>query len=459
MTLAATSSGDAVTFIADGAQSLGVDKAAPFSLTIDTAALTDGAHTITAVQCSIDGGTCDTAHPSPGRSITVQRLRPKVKVSPSIFSPNGDKRRDTAVATYTYEKQQTGSVRVRAASGTVVRGPISLGTKNAGSYTWAWDGKNNARSVVANGVYTIELTTSRAIGAATWKGVATAKVTVDKTKPSATSVSASSSSFYPYVDGYRDTSSLGATSNEALGAYAVYVVNSSGTRVRTITGGAKPAGRVSAVWNGKTNSGTRAAAGTYAFQVMLQDVAGNQTVSSKGRVTISWKKLTAKTGTKTLAAQTSALGYVADKVCNNVYYDARHGVWPTTSLAYVSRYPENCTPNGNNDIAFTLSKYTLPSAIKYGSLKVSVYGGGSTSSYLFSHRSDVGEIDYVKADGTTIGVFKTLAATTATHVGPVVSAATYLKGGRTIQWWTGVGGGNWYDVRDFTVTWTYYVLA
>lgn len=458
LTLSASATGGAVKFLADGTQSLGVDKTAPYSLTIDTAALSDGDHEITAVLCSADGGTCDTASPSNASTITVQRLRPTIRVSPTVFSPNADGRRDSTVVTYTFEQAQGGALRVKTASGTLVR-TVTLSRRAAGTYTYTWNGRNTAGTAVPNGTYTVEVATSSVISAVTWRGVATTKVTIDKTKPVASSVVPSSTSYYPIVDGYRDTSSLGATSNEAVSAFAVYIYNSSGLRIRTISGGAKPAGRVSALWNGKTNSGARPPAGTYAFQVMLQDVAGNQTLSAKGRVTISWKSLKAKTATKTIPAMTTTLGYVADNVCNFVFSNARPGVWPTTSIAYESRDPENCATNGQGDIAFTLSQYTLPSALKYGTVSVSTYGGGSTSGQLRSHLGDQGEIDYVLKDGDTIGVYRTLSSGTTTHAGPTVKAADYLVNGRTIKWWMGSANGNWYDVRDFTVTWTYYVLV
>ncbi|MFC6239611.1 FlgD immunoglobulin-like domain containing protein, partial [Longivirga aurantiaca] len=427
-------------------------------LTIDTAVLSDGNHEISAVLCSADGGTCDTASPSNASTITVQRLRPTVRVSPSVISPNADGRRDSTVVTYTFEQKQGGALRVKTASGTVVR-TVNLTPRAADTYTWTWNGRNTAGTVVPNGTYTVEVVTTSVIDTVTWKGAATAKVTIDKTKPVASSVVPSSPSYYPMVDGYRDTSSLGATSNEAVSAFAVYIYNSSGLRIRTITGGAKPAGRVAALWNGKTNSGARPPAGTYAFQVMLQDVAGNQTLSAKGRVTISWKSLKARTATRTIPAMTTTLGYVADNVCNFVFSNARPGVWPSTSIAYESRDPENCATNGTGDIAFTLSQYTLPAALKYGTVSVSTYGGGSTSGLLWTHEADQGEIDYVLKDGETIGVYRTLSSGTTTHAGPTVKAADYLVKGRTITWWMGSADGNWYDVRDFTITWTYYVLA
>lgn len=459
MTLTATSDGDAVKFLGDGSLSLGIDKVAPFSLIIDTAALSDGAHTITAVQCSADGLTCDTAHPSNARSITVSRLRPTVRVSPNPFSPNADGRRDTATVTYTNDVAQIPTIRVQATNGTIVRRTtlVSSTATSAGTHSWVWNGRNTAGNVVPDGTYTIMLTSTQVGGVK--KGAATTTVKIDKVKPVSSSVTPSSPSVYPVVDAFRDSVTLGAKTNEAVGSYAVYITNSTGTRIRTITGGAKPAGRVDVTWKGTTNSGKRAADGIYAFQVLLQDVAGNQTLSAKGRVTISWKSLKARTATKTIPAMTTTLGYVADNICNFVFANARPGVWPSTSIAYESRDPENCATNGMGDVAFTLSQYTLPSALKYGTVSVSTYGGGSTSGQLRSHVGDQGEIDYVLKDGDTIGVYRTLSSGTTTHAGPTVKAADYLVNGRTIKWWMGSANGNWYDVRDFTITWTYYVLA
>jgi hypothetical protein len=54
---------------------------------------------------------------------------------------------------------------------------------------------------------------------------------------------------------------------------------------------------------------------------------------------------------------------------------------------------------------------------------------------------------------------RVLGAADSTYTGPTVAASNYLIGGRTMRWLAGTVDMDWYDIRSFTVTWTYYVLA
>jgi subtilisin family serine protease/flagellar hook assembly protein FlgD len=445
----ATATGGAVRFYADGTTPLALDAAAPYTLTIDTAGLADGAHAITAVSCSADGVQCDLTHPSVPVSITVARLRPTLKVAPSPFSPNADRRRDTAIATYTLDQSQAVVLRVYGRTGVLVRGPISLGTRAMGSYTWSWDGRANSRALVPDGTYRIELATSATAGLL---GLVSATVRSDRTRPRLIVAVPSVRTFYPVKDRYVDTVLLGATSREPLSTVRVYVRNSAGARVRTLTGLAKPAGRVALAWDGRSGSRVLQPAGRYRFQVLAQDLAGNQALSTVGSVVLSRKHLVRKSASAVVTPMLSAR-YWAVGDCSIVYYGVREG-WPYSYGYYSNGNPEPCNKAASDtDLAAAVHTYTLPKAIRYGSVRVTATGGGATSV------ADSADLIYFDAAGSLSPVGITLASRYATYSAPDVSAPAYLFHGREMWWLVGTTGSSWYDIVQFRVAWTYDVLA
>jgi subtilisin family serine protease/flagellar hook assembly protein FlgD len=449
---AATVGGGSVRFLADGA-SVGLATESPYAATIDTAPIPNGTRTITAVGCNADGTTCETTNPSNAVSILVRRLRPTVAVSPTLFSPNGDGRKDAATITYKLEQPQNVTLRVYDGNGTIVRGPLNLGTsKPAGTYTYVWNGKNNASGLVADGAYRLEISTAADVSGTPWIGLVSTTVRSDRTRPALSSTSASPSTFYPYPDGYRDTTSLRTRTSEAVTAVTVTIYNSSGSKVRTLTATSRPVGLFGLTWNGKSSSGKILAAGTYKYTVMVQDAAGNRSTTAKTSFTLSAKKLVKKTGSKTLTAYDSTIDYY-EANCSRVFRNVRAG-WPDTSVGYYSGYyyGYGCTPDGT-DWANTYHAYKLPSAIKYGTVAVAAHGASAPG------RSNVGRLYYFLKDATTLGSSRTLYAPEATYKGSTVSASSYLYGGRTMVWTAGARNGNWYHIKNFTVTWTYYVLA
>ena len=452
----ATAGGGGLRFLVDGATSVGFDPTTPYSITVDTTALTDGNHTVTAVLCDMTGTSCDTDHPSSGATVTVMRLRPRATLSPSPFSPNADRRKDSATLTYILEQRQSVTLRIYGPTGALVRGPLSLGAEKAvGTYTWAWNGRNNAGAVLGNGAYRAELTTSHAMGvgtpsATTVRGLVSAIVRIDLSVPRVVSVAPSAATFYPYKDTYRDTDLLGATASEALSAYIVTISNSKGVTVRSMVGAAHAAGRIALAWNGRSNAGLMMPAGVYRFRVMGQDIAGNRALSAMGTVSLSSKKLYWHTASAAVQPHASAkvtfIGY-----CSGVFYDDLG--W-TGSLGYYSDYYCDSYGDAAGEIAAVMHSYTLPAALLYGSVHVSAYGTSAALGY-----PDVAALIYYDNTGTLSDVGMGLGSSEGTYTGPSVAAADYLTGGRTLSWLAGTAGYNWSTVKTFTVTWRYAVLA
>ena len=445
----ATATGGAVRFYADGTTPLALVTAAPYSLAIDTTVLADGVHAISAASCTADGVTCDLGHPSNAVSITVTRLRPTLTVAPNPFSPNADKRRDTTTATYTVDQQSGVMISVYGPTGLLVRGPIAVGTKAIGTYTWIWDGRATSKALVADGTYRVVVATDNGSGVL---GQVSAPVRSDRTKPALTVAVPSVRTFYPVKDAYYDTVLLGATSKEPLSALTVYVRNAAGAKVRTLTALAKPAGRVAIAWDGRNSSRVLQPAGTYRFQVLAQDVAGTQALSTVGSVALSRKHLVKKLASVAVAPRPSArLWAVGD--CSIVYYSVRKG-WPNSYGYYSNGYTGACNPAApDSDLAAVIHSYTLPKAIRYGTVQVTATGG--TAPY----RADSAGLIYYDRAGFLTSVGASLSPRYATHSARVVPASSYLYHGREMWWLVGTTSSNWYDVVQFHVVWTYYVLV
>lgn len=463
-----------VRFFADGTTELGTFEAYWQGQAADTAVLSNGTHEITAVYCTKLARTCDLAHPSDPVTVTVERLRPTLSVrgtgwlSPAPFvdpvthTDPGAGRQDSVTVDFTVGAGETAVIGVKRGT-TWMRGPIDV--TSGTPQTWSWDGKNNIGEIVPwlepsdTSPYRIVLESSKQVSSPApheVSGAANVPVFADNTAAKVGSVLSTPRIFYPYADGYLDTTGLVTSIDEPVASWWMYIRNGAGTTVRTLTGGAATS-KVRATWNGRTAAGTAVPAGTYRIKIMVQDRAGNRTTKDGGLVGVSWKKLVYKSATKKLTAHLTAQNFFYDAKCTFVYGDARPGAWPSSSLEFVSRKSTATCPKGPPYYAFTENRFTLPSAVKYGTFRISTYGGGSLDGT--GHTDDVAELDYLMRDDYTIGAVVKLTAPTTTHAGPTKKVAEYLVAGNRLKWLAGTSYGNWWDVRDFTITWTYYTLV
>ena len=327
-TFTATAPGGAVAFVIDGVRR-GLDTSAPYALTYPVSSLTDGTHSVLTLSCSASG-VCN-GPASAAVSFKALSLHPRfTSVSPSVFSANGDGRYDTTKATYYLPDTQTVRFQVRNAAGTVVRGPVNLGTKAKGTYSYIWNGLVNGGSRAPSGTYKLELVTSRAITGGTLRGSAVASVRVDLAAPTMSSVTGNGVRFYPYRDTYRDNFSPAFTLNEKS-TVTLTVKTGAGKVVRTLSA-SKAAGRTSITWNGRNNAGSTVAAGTYYWTLTAQDTAGNRRTTARYSVIVSSKRLVTKTTTlvKNGSAFTNAGG--SDLSCTDArtwMSDYTYGVWLT----------------------------------------------------------------------------------------------------------------------------------
>jgi len=127
-------------------------------------------------------------------------------------------------------------------------------------------------------------------------------VTVDVVE--AAGVGVGLSTFYPKVDGYKDTLPVKGTRGEAL-TVAITIRNSAGKIVRSASLG-KAKGAYTWSWNGKNKAGTLQPAGTYTVRQVLGDGYGTMTVTRT--VKLSWKKLDWRSFTTTKTLRQAATG-------------------------------------------------------------------------------------------------------------------------------------------------------
>ena len=442
-TFTATASGGAVGFYLDGVRK-GLDTTSPYALTYPVSALTDGTHTLKVVGCS-SAGVC--SGPSSSVAFKNQSLHPKfTSVSPSVFSPNADKRSDTTKATWYLPDTEVVKFQVRNAAGTIVRGPLNAGTQVAGYHSYTWNGYLNSGARAASGSYKVELVTYRSTSTGTLRGSAVSNVKVDLGAPTMATVTGSGTTFYPYVDSYKDSFSPAFTLNEPA-TVTLTVRNSAGTAVRTISA-AKSAVRTSLTWNGRNSAGTQVTAGTYYWTLTGQDPAGNRRTSAKYSVYVSAKRLVTKTATYTKNGSAFTWAQASDPYCADADTYASdfypYGVWLSNA----------CNPDQITAAAY---RFTLPAAYSYTTLRVDTYGNSLAPSALGASFTRWGTDGYSFTHEITTGTsnaWRTIGS---------MSASGLVNSSRVAEATLYVPGDDYYlmdyDIGQVRVVVTYKVLV
>ncbi len=246
---------------------------------------------------------------SASTQITVDTAAPRLAgagVSPSSFSPNGDRQAETATAAYSPAEACAVRVGVLDTSGRVVRWLQGWHARQARSYSVTWDGRiTSGGGLVAapEGLYRFDVERRDAAGNIARQGL---KVTLDKTlrSPAATPVTIS-----PDGDGVRDVTKLGFTLTRKA-AVTVRIL-SAGTVVRTLTLGDLAAGARSATWDGRADSGEYLASGRPTFTVTAVSTLGESSVGKNLVVDLYRPKLYAPPGKSTSVRTATKLGFKA----------------------------------------------------------------------------------------------------------------------------------------------------
>jgi flagellar hook assembly protein FlgD len=444
-TLSATAdapAGSAVRFTVDGATSgprVATDTTAPFAVTFGTEGLGDGLHTVRAYLCR-DTVVCDGTRAGEA-AVTVTRLHPGiVSVSPDAISPNGDGRQDSTKVTYRLDRSQTPTLQVRNQFGEVIYRK-TLGRQDAGQHVVTWTGRRSDGHVVADGPVAVQVSTAEG----DLQGLASRAVVVDRTAPGLRGVHASSSRVLPVDDNYLDTVSVSATTREPLSRLQLEIATRGGAVVRTLREGSQPAGPVAIGWNGR-RAGGQLAPGTYRLRLVAEDLAGNRSRSTARTVTVSSQRLVRQKGSTTVTARGS-LEQSYEDPCSQVFRrtTGKHRDW----ISYASS--SICT--SGDAFAAADHQVRLPQAIRYGTVRVSAYGGRGDPRYR-----DSAKIVYYDSLQNLSNQTVRLGPSIVTHGGKAVNATPLLIRSRVLRWMTITTGVAWYDVRSYRVDFTYYVL-
>ncbi|HUX14610.1 MAG TPA: FlgD immunoglobulin-like domain containing protein [Spirochaetia bacterium] len=200
--------------------------------------------------------------------LDVTKPRASVEATPTIFSPNGDGRKDQVQIT------QSGSIEpawvgvIRDGAGKAVR------TFNFGRTpdpTIIWDGRDGNGVLLPNGVYSYQLSATDQAGNSGASNVA--KMTLD-VRATPVGILRNPAAFSPNGDGVLDSVTLlpSAVITSGISSYEIRIEASDGTVVRTFTGATLPA---SLPWDGRTQGATLAADGTYRAVLSVNYENGN----------------------------------------------------------------------------------------------------------------------------------------------------------------------------------------
>lgn len=185
----------------------------------------------------------------------------------TVFSPNGDGRKDTVEIWQSSSAEQSWQGSILDSARRTVR-----------SYAWegrvapvVWDARDNAGAIVADGNYHYQLTATDAAGNSTL--VSLASIVVD-TRSTPVSVAWTARSFSPNGDGIMENVGFNVTASfpENMVAWTLDVLTGSGTSVRTIGGSGRIPQRVT--WDGRDQDGGMTE-GWYAASVAIEYLNGN----------------------------------------------------------------------------------------------------------------------------------------------------------------------------------------
>ena len=436
---AASAPGGAVRFTLDGRQAT-TDLGPPYAADLSTSDLPAGSHDVRAVLCRSDGAVCDDTHPADA-GVSLARLHPAITgVTPRLISPGRDGRSDATTVRYRLDSTQQPVLQVRNTAGAVVFRK-GLGSRAAGPHTATWAGQRSGGGTVADGTFTVQVSTSD--GAL--QGLTSTTVRVDRTAPALRAVRASSARVFPVHDHYLDAVNVSAQTAEDLRWLRLEVRTGSGALVRTVRTRKQASGTAGVVWNGRRADG-RLVPGRYRVQLVGQDLAGNRSRSARPTVTVSAQRLVTRSGSMTVTARASLEESFADD-CSEVFRrtSGPHAGWVSYAASSI------CT--SGDGYAAADHQVRLPRAVRYGTVRLSAYGGRGDRRY----RDHAKVVYYDELQNLSDTTFR-LAPQVGLHRGPQVRATPLLIRSRVFRWVTMTTGVAWYDVKTYRVDFTYFVL-
>jgi len=209
-------------------------------------------------------------------AVTVDTVAPTIgaaSASPTLFSPTGDGALDKVALTMT---TAGGVSRWRMAvarlTGGVPGSSIRVDDGTGSTIHTAWDGRDDAGTVVADGAYRITLAAYDAAGNRVARSF---DVVVDTRRPSVPVTAPAT--FSPNGDGVAETAAIRWTSDESASGTVSLLRGSTVLRRWSVSSSFGS----TITWNGRTTSGASVSDGPVRIRVAVRDRAGNLTTTDR----------------------------------------------------------------------------------------------------------------------------------------------------------------------------------
>ncbi|MGH3023229.1 MAG: FlgD immunoglobulin-like domain containing protein [Gaiellaceae bacterium] len=199
-----------------------------------------------------------------------------LRATPDALTPNGDWTGEDTTVSFRLSRRATIGMRVEDAStGTLVRTLMASGSRPAGAFSRAWDGRTSGGALVADGRYRVEVsaesgveTVTRAVG-----------LVVDRTLGGMT---VSPTVVSPNGDGRYERLRIGFQLTRA--ASVRVQVRRGGDVLRTLLSGSLAAGAYATSWDGITRNGTRSGDGDVTAYIAAETALGSRKLRRHARV-------------------------------------------------------------------------------------------------------------------------------------------------------------------------------
>ena len=212
--------------------------------------------------------------------ITVDATPPSVSVntvSPAPFAPLGN---NTCSISYNLSENAKITIKIYDTSNNLLNTLESNVSKQAGTLTAEWNGKNSSGIIVKDGTYTYNISAVDAVG---WtSSPTTGNIVVQHSTPAINSVSDSPDPFKP--DGAVQSTIQYALSEDAN--VTIKIFDASSSLIRTLMSGAVSAGTNKAPWDGKNDSGSIVQSKTYTYNIDAVNSFNKKADQVSGTITV-----------------------------------------------------------------------------------------------------------------------------------------------------------------------------
>jgi len=217
-----------------------------------------------------DNGNVATAGPW---QVVVDTTPPSVTLKTPdslIFSPDGDGNKDTITIGITGSKEDLWDIGVQDATGTTIR---HVEIKDAAPSDFTWDGKNDAGTIVPDGVYSLVLSSTDRAGNS---GSGRLDNIIVNTQQPPINIAIDSAAFSPNGDGSKESIGFlpSVPVRTGLVSWKLSVLDKNRAEIWTTGGGAADEIPLRYPWDGKTAAGKYIAEGSYQAKLTVAYVNG-----------------------------------------------------------------------------------------------------------------------------------------------------------------------------------------